>query len=614
MKRKHVLVLTAALAVTAACHTMAAEEVAGEWYGNMFGMAMTLTLDESGNYTMEMGDEEPETGTWELDGETLYIDKGTEYESAFAYDGETLYADMDGMEFVFSQDPEAAAGFEPAAARTDAALEEFAGFWTATQVSAFGMTTSLEMIEVEKVDLEIVDNKINFTMAGGFMFGEWQVPDLEGTLADGVLTFVMEAQDEYSEDTTWNVQLLEDGTMSLSSVMLDEELVFYMECSEAEAETEVVGGSAEAEVETEAADVPAEVSAGGAEFAGTWTSSDTGTLELKEDGTCVVTWLDGSSAEMTWEETEEGATITSGNWWGCVMVLEDANTLNIDSGWVVMNREDGAVSESAVSETTSDTVSETEASVSAGTDSETVIVTPEDYIGTWHCAYLSAGVMEGDPRAMYGLNITLVLNEDGTGTIDYPEQEDGIWYEGEYNYMYFGQGGDNADMPMKYLKGDFIQYGTELAGYLVFSQDPEAVWTPDMLEAETEAGALQTPAQSMPETSEGTAVAAGEMEERLDTKFVAVNADVGGYVMEASMLGGEFSVTFNSDGTLTLIMVGADAPGLTWTQGTVATENGEADAFIVNYYNTNTLEFVATEAGFDLNYFDSMILHFVPEA
>lgn len=181
--------------------------------------------------------------------------------------------------------------------------------------------------------------------------------------------------------------------------------------------------------------------------------------------------------------------------------------------------------------------------------------------------------------------------------------------------MYFGQGGDNADMPMKLLDGGFLQYGTELAGYLVFSQDENAVWTPDMLAAETEAAALvQTPEPSMPEVSSGTAVAAGAMEERLDKKFVAVNADVGGFIMEASMLGGEFSVTFNSDGSLKLIMVGAEAPGLTWTQGTVETENGEADAFIVNYYNTNTLEFVATEAGFDLNYFDSMLLHFVPES
>lgn len=238
MKKRFALILAAALTMTAAGSAMAAGEVAGEWYGNIYGMSMTLTLDESGEYSLGMEGEEPQTGTWELDGETLYIDKGTEYETSFAYDGETLYAEEEGMEMVFSQDPDAAAGFVPAEPRTDASIEEFAGYWAATQVSAFGMVAPLEMMEVEKVDLEIEENKVDFIMAGGFMFGEWEIEDLEGTLTDGALTFVMEAADEYSEDTTWSVQLLEDGTMSLSTEMMDELLVFYMEAAEAEEETE----------------------------------------------------------------------------------------------------------------------------------------------------------------------------------------------------------------------------------------------------------------------------------------------------------------------------------------------------------------------------------------
>lgn len=238
MKKGYALLLTTALTIVTACNVMAAEEVAGEWYGNMMGLSMTLTLEENGEYSMAMDGEEPSIGSWEMDGETVYMDKGTETETSFAYDGETLYAEMDGMEFIFSKNPEAAVGFVPAEARTDAEIEEFAGYWSATQISAFGITAPLEMMEVEKVDLEITDNKINFIMAGGFMFGEWQIPDLEGTLEDGVLTFVLEAQDEYSEDTTWKIQLLEDGTMSLSAVMMDEEAVFYLEAAEAAEETE----------------------------------------------------------------------------------------------------------------------------------------------------------------------------------------------------------------------------------------------------------------------------------------------------------------------------------------------------------------------------------------
>ena len=243
MKKRLAFLLAAALTVTAAFTVAAEEDVTGEWYANLYGMPMTLILDENGEYTMEMEafeeeeGEEPQTGTWELDGESVIMDKGGEDEISFAYDGETLYADMDGMEMLFSRDPEAAAGFVPAEIRTDAAIEEFAGDWTGTELSAFGMTAPLEMMEVEKVELGIKENLVSFTMAG-FLFGEWELPDLEGELKDGALTFTVPAEDEYSEDTEWSARLHEDGMLSLAVTIMDEEFVFYMEPAEETEETE----------------------------------------------------------------------------------------------------------------------------------------------------------------------------------------------------------------------------------------------------------------------------------------------------------------------------------------------------------------------------------------
>ena len=241
MKKRLGFLLAAALTVTTAFTAAAEEDVTGEWYANFYGMPMTLTLDESGEYTMEMEvvgeeEEEPQTGTWELDGESVIMDKGGEAEMSFAYDGETLYAEMDGMEMVFSRDPEAAAGFVPAEIRTDAAIEEFAGDWTGTELSAFGMTAPLEMMEVEKVELGIKENLVSFTMAGGFLFGEWELPDLEGELKDGALIFTVPAADEYSEDTEWSARLHEDGMLSLAVTMMEEEIVIYMEPAEEAAE------------------------------------------------------------------------------------------------------------------------------------------------------------------------------------------------------------------------------------------------------------------------------------------------------------------------------------------------------------------------------------------
>ena len=238
MKKKFAFLLTAALTAATAFTVMAAEEVTGEWYANFYGIPATLTLDESGEYTMamEMEGEEADTGSWELDGESLIMDKGEEKELILTYDGETLYTEMDGMEMIFSRDPEAAAGFVPAEIRTDAAIEDFAGKWTGTQVSALGMTAPLEMIDMEKAEVEINENLITFTMAGGFLFGEWEISDIEAELKDGTLSFVVPAQDEYSEDSEWSIRLHEDGMLSLSTTAMDEEIVIYMEAISEEAE------------------------------------------------------------------------------------------------------------------------------------------------------------------------------------------------------------------------------------------------------------------------------------------------------------------------------------------------------------------------------------------
>lgn len=227
MKKRIALLAAAALASgTLMTNVFAAsEEVVGEWYAEMYGMVMTLTLDESGEYALDMAGE-VETGTWELDGETLTMDKGTEAEMTFAYDGATLYAADEEMEMTFGR--EAIEVFVPAEPNAEAVLEDYAGEWGAHNVYAFGMTVPLEMMEVEGFYLTIEDTKVDFMLKGGFMFGEAET-ELEAEFADGALTFTLPAQDEYSEDSVYTAQLLVDGTMSVSTAMMEDELIFYME-------------------------------------------------------------------------------------------------------------------------------------------------------------------------------------------------------------------------------------------------------------------------------------------------------------------------------------------------------------------------------------------------
>ena len=202
-------------------------DITGEWYGSVFGMSMTLTLHEDGTYTMSMIGEEAEPGTWSFDGTTLTLDEGSEGESSFAYDGESLSASMEGMDFVFTREP--IATFEPAPARTDAALEEFSGSWNATTIGIMGMYLSPDVIGAG-ISLDIDGTTVVMTIIQED--SEPEAVTVEATFADGVLTVADPTSTEESS-TFWTLSLLEDGTMSMFTQMEGIEMTYYLSPAEA---------------------------------------------------------------------------------------------------------------------------------------------------------------------------------------------------------------------------------------------------------------------------------------------------------------------------------------------------------------------------------------------
>ena len=202
-------------------------DITGECYGSVFGMSMTLTLHEDGTYTMSMAGEEAEPGTWSFDGTTLTLDEGSEGESAFAYDGESLSASMEGMDFVFTREP--IATFEPAPARTDAALEEFSGSWNATTIGIMGMYLSPDVIGAG-ISLDIDGTTVVMTIIQED--SEPEAVTVEATFADGVLTVADPTSSEESS-TFWTLSLLEDGTMSMFTQMEDIEMTYFLSPAEA---------------------------------------------------------------------------------------------------------------------------------------------------------------------------------------------------------------------------------------------------------------------------------------------------------------------------------------------------------------------------------------------
>jgi hypothetical protein len=130
--------------------------------------------------------------------------------------------------------------------------------------------------------------------------------------------------------------------------------------------------------------------------------------------------------------------------------------------------------------------------------------------------------------------------------------------------------------------------------------------------------APETPtAEPVPETTSEPATipepAASGAEVMIGKKYVMTDADVNGYNMTAAQMGDfEYSILLQEDGAVTFVMAGSDIPGLTWAYGRIPTEAGEVDGVVIDYY-TQALNLVPTEKGFDMDYFGSMLMHFVPE-
>ena len=203
-----------------------AADITGEWYASLFGVSVTMSLNEDGSYVlqMDMEDEEPSEGTWEFDGAALVMDKSSDTEMTLTYDPEAVSfcAEQDGIEFLFTREMPVA--FEVAPVRADAAIEEFAGAWTCTLIDAMGIQAPPEMMDMY-AGVTIEGSSV--TLAIPDLLSSEEVT-VECTFADGALTAIVPSESEYIDDMAFTIQLLEDGSMSIATSFLDEPMVFYM--------------------------------------------------------------------------------------------------------------------------------------------------------------------------------------------------------------------------------------------------------------------------------------------------------------------------------------------------------------------------------------------------
>ena len=208
----------------------------------------------------------------------------------------------------------------------------------------------------------------------------------------------------------------------------------------------------------------------------------------------------------------------------------------------------------------------------------------EEVLGSWNGVMMIAEGMEMN-LADFGMVMQLTINADGTG----------IWDEGEgaETISWTSQNGTVS------IDGKTLSVTSD--GKLCMEEDGAQILF------ERADGAEMT-------TSDGQTETAVDQSGYLERKYICKSVDANGYNMDASTLGAEYSVIFHANGSMDFVLAGTNVPGLEWTQGKVQTETGEADAFSTVYLDGTTLNFVITEAGFDLDFYGSMLMHFEPEA
>ena len=367
----------------------------------------------------------------------------------------------------------------------------------------------------------------------------------------------------------------------------------------------------------------APVTGGSAELTGVWTL-----LSIEMDGVTLDPALFGMSMTLTLSEDgtaaiDDGEDVSIGAWYiaGDVLYVEDMPLTLDESGCLVLE-EDGAKMRFSQGEVIpGEAPSEEEQWLALmglmgaasgegddwGNDDWGEWDVPADlpeaqqpYVGEWYMVYCHTGGLSGDLRTM-GVNGCLMLDADGTGYLIGVADEFGVWYE-EDGVIRFGESG----MPM-YLLGDeadgmgpFLQYGTEAGGYMLFHQDEEAVWTPGLYPLQGAASAaLSVPAASAP--ADSPAATGGTL--LMDTRYVCRSYTTAGFTMDAATLGAEYAVTFYAGGTVDFTLAGFTMGGLPYSVA-----DGQ---YVIDYYG-NPFACIPTDAGFDMDYYGAMMMHFTP--
>ena len=224
---KKLLCALLTLVLLCACAAAETADVTGSWYLNeiqtsvmtlnpaMLGMEMILTLNPDGTAVTTSTASAEQTGTWEMDGETVNVTIADNPQAlALDENGNLVGVEAEtGTTMVYGREKAEVEYFDPGTALTDVTVEDFDGTWKATLVNMTGVEMPITSTGAE-ITIELANGSGTVTqLAAGS--DEPRTYAVTGELADGVLT-ITEADSDADTPASMALKLYDSGVMAYS--------------------------------------------------------------------------------------------------------------------------------------------------------------------------------------------------------------------------------------------------------------------------------------------------------------------------------------------------------------------------------------------------------------
>ncbi len=180
-----------------------APEIAGIWYGEVFGMAIELNLQDDGTYTLSIPIKgERRTGLWTPESDLVILDRDTASRVILHAEDVALYGTIDGVDLILTRDE--AEPFDGITPKEDVVMADFVGQWSCAVLGVDDVFVDAAGGDESPLKLDIAGEKVVIDSGDGS-----EPVTAAATYANSVMTIDLGAE------TSCLIRPLENGMLRM---------------------------------------------------------------------------------------------------------------------------------------------------------------------------------------------------------------------------------------------------------------------------------------------------------------------------------------------------------------------------------------------------------------